>query len=186
MAVFVGLSIVLLTAYFGESPGGVLHALQKGTQEALAPIESGASRALKPVRDLFGWFGDTIDAKDENEKLKDEVERLRQQVAEAQTAKRDAAQLRGIVDLRDHEGFPQGTDPLDRAGYRPLAHGLVLEHQDRQGVRRRRPGGPAGDRRGRPGRQGHARDRRHRGGHADHRRLERGLGAGDAGRGDAG
>jgi rod shape-determining protein MreC len=112
LAVFVGLSIVLLTAYFGESPGGVLHALQKGTQEALAPVESGASKALKPVRDLFGWFGDTIDAKDENEKLEDEVERLRRQVAEAQTAKRDAAQLRAIVDLHDGEGFPQGTEPV--------------------------------------------------------------------------
>jgi rod shape-determining protein MreC len=112
LAVFVGLSIVLLTAYFGESPGGILHALQKGTQEALAPIESGASKALKPVRDLFGWFGDTIDAKSENEKLRDEVERLRQQVAQAQTAKRDAAQLRAIVDLHDEEGFPQGTEPV--------------------------------------------------------------------------
>ncbi len=112
LAVFVGLSIVLLTAYFGESPGGILHALQKGTQEALAPIETGASKALKPVRDLFGWFGDTLDAKDENERLKDEVEALRQQVAEAQTAKRDAAQLREIVDLHDEEGFPSGTEPV--------------------------------------------------------------------------
>jgi rod shape-determining protein MreC len=112
LAVFVGLSIVLLTAYFGESPGGVLHALQKGTQEALAPIETGASKALKPVRDLFGWFGDTIDAKDQNEKLRDEVEKLRGQVAEAQTAKRDASELRGILGLRDQPAYPQGADPL--------------------------------------------------------------------------
>ena len=112
LAVFVGLSIVLLTAYFGESPGGVLHALQKGTQEALAPIESGASKALKPVRDLFGWFGDTLDAKSENEKLRDEVESLRRQVAENQTAKRDAEQLRALVDLHDSEMFPTGTEPI--------------------------------------------------------------------------
>ena len=112
LAVFVGMSIVLLTAYFGESGGGVLHALQKGTQEVLAPIETGASRALKPVRDLAGWFGDTLDAKDQNEKLRDEVEALRQQVAEAQTAKRDAAQLRALVNLQDEPGFPQGTEPV--------------------------------------------------------------------------
>ena len=112
LAVFVGLSLVLITAYFGESPGGVLHSLQKGTQEVLAPIESGTSKALKPLRDLFGWFGDTLDAKGENEKLRKEVEQLRADLAETQTAKRDAAQLRGLVDLRDHEGYPQGTRPV--------------------------------------------------------------------------
>ena len=64
LAVFVALSIAILTAYFGESSGGFFHALQRGAQEAFAPIETGASRALKPVRDLFGWAGDTFDAKE--------------------------------------------------------------------------------------------------------------------------
>jgi rod shape-determining protein MreC len=112
LAVFVGLSVALLTAYFGESGGGVLHALQNGAQEALAPIETGASRALKPARDFLGWTGDTIDAKKENGKLKDEVERLRSQVARSQTAERDARQLRGLVGLRREAEFPQGTDPV--------------------------------------------------------------------------
>ena len=47
LAVFVVLSIAILTAYFGESGGGFFHALQRGAQEAFAPIETGASRALK-------------------------------------------------------------------------------------------------------------------------------------------
>ena len=94
LAVFVALSIAILTAYFGESGGGFFHALQRGAQEAFAPIETGASRALKPVRDLFGWAGDTFDAKEENKDLKREVERLRAALAEAQTAQRDAASSR--------------------------------------------------------------------------------------------
>ncbi|HEX2234260.1 MAG TPA: rod shape-determining protein MreC [Thermoleophilaceae bacterium] len=112
LAIFVALSVALLTAYFGESGGGFLHAIQRGAQEALAPIETGASRALKPVRDLFGWFGDTIDAKDENERLKREVERLRSEVARSETARRDARELRGLVGLQREEGFPQGTRPV--------------------------------------------------------------------------
>jgi rod shape-determining protein MreC len=112
LAVFVALSVALLTAYFGESGGGFLHALQRGAQEALAPIETGASRALKPVRDLFGWAGDTLDAKDENKRLKSEVERLRGELAEARTAQRDARQLRGLVGLRRREGYPLGTRPV--------------------------------------------------------------------------
>jgi rod shape-determining protein MreC len=59
LAVFVALSIVILTAYFGESGGGFFHALQRGAQEAFAPIETGASRALKPVRDLRASWRDS-------------------------------------------------------------------------------------------------------------------------------
>ena len=112
LAVFVALSLVLLTAWFGESAGGALHALQRGAQAAFAPIETGADRALKPARDLFGWVGDSFDAKSENKKLKNEVQSLRTQLAEADTAKRDAAELRGIVGLKRQTGFPQGTDAL--------------------------------------------------------------------------
>ncbi len=112
LAIFVTLSIVMLTAYFGESGGGVFHTLQRGAQEAFAPIETGTGRALKPFRDFFGWFGDTLDAKGENEDLRKEVEDLRKRVAEASTAEADARQLQGLVDLRRDEGFPRGTEPL--------------------------------------------------------------------------
>jgi rod shape-determining protein MreC len=112
LAVFVALSIALLTAYFGESGDGLLHAFQRGAQGALEPIESGASRALKPVSDFFGWADDTLDAKDQNESLKREVERLRSELARAQTAKRDARQLRGLVGLHRDPGFPTGTEPV--------------------------------------------------------------------------
>ncbi|MFN2617547.1 MAG: rod shape-determining protein MreC [Thermoleophilaceae bacterium] len=112
LAVFVGLSVALLTVYFGESGGGILHALQRGAQEAFAPVESGASRALKPVTDLFGWFGDTLHAKGDNKDLKKEVQDLRSRLAQAQTAQRDAAELRGIVRLQRAGGYPQGTDPV--------------------------------------------------------------------------
>jgi rod shape-determining protein MreC len=112
LAIFVALSIAILTAYFGESGGGVFHTLQRGAQEAFAPIETGASRALKPVRDFFGWAGDTIDAKDQNEALKKEVQQLRADLAEAQTAVRDSGQLKAIADLHDQDYFPQATRPV--------------------------------------------------------------------------
>ena len=64
------------------------------------------------MRDLFGWAGDTFDAKKENKELKREVERLRAALAEAQTAQRDATQLKGLVGLREDDGFPRGTEPV--------------------------------------------------------------------------
>ena len=67
--------LVLLTAYFGESSGGPLHSVQTGAMEVVAPVQEGANRALKPFRDLFGWFGDTLDAKDERDELEAERDR---------------------------------------------------------------------------------------------------------------
>ena len=112
LAIFVALSIAILTAYFGESGGGAFHTLQRGAQEAFAPIETGASRALKPVRDFFGWAGDTIEAKDQNAELKKEVQQLRGDLAKAQTALRDAGQLEGLASLREENYVPQATAPV--------------------------------------------------------------------------
>ena len=112
LAVLVALSIALLTAYFGESGGGAFHTLQRGAQEAFAPIETGASRALKPVRDFFGWVGDTIDAKDQNAELKREVQQLRSELAEAETSLHDANQLEAIAELHQENFFPRATQPV--------------------------------------------------------------------------
>jgi len=110
LAAFIVASMVLLTMAF--SGNGLLGAIQRGAQEAVSPIENGANRALKPLRDLFGWLGDTFDAKGENERLRDEVARLREELAAGQTARRDAEQLRGLVGLRRRDGFPDGTRPV--------------------------------------------------------------------------
>jgi rod shape-determining protein MreC len=64
------------------------------------------------VRDLFGWAGDTFHAKKDNKRLKGEVERLRSQLAQSQTAERDASQLKGLVGLQRDAGFPRATKPL--------------------------------------------------------------------------
>jgi rod shape-determining protein MreC len=140
LVVFVVLSIAVLTVYFGESGRGFFHSLQRGAQEAFAPIETGASTALKPVRDLFGWAGDTFEAKDKNKELEEEVERLRAELAEAQTKRRDGRQLRGLIQLQRRDGFPQGTEPVTA---RVIARsttswysGLKVDKGSSDGVRR--------------------------------------------------
>ena len=88
LGLLVASSLILLTAYFGESGGGALHGVQRGASEVLDPIQDGASRALKPVRDLFGWFGDTLDAKGEVEDLRAERDRLRARARRARRTRR--------------------------------------------------------------------------------------------------
>jgi rod shape-determining protein MreC len=99
LGLLVALSLILLTAYFGESAGGGLHALQRGVLQVLAPIQEGANRALKPFRDLAGWFGDTLHARDQRDKLRRELRSLRGQAIGGQSAVRENVQLKGILAL---------------------------------------------------------------------------------------
>ena len=112
LGLLVLLSLLLLTFSFGEAAGGGFSLIRRGAQEILAPIETGASRALKPIRDLIGWTDDVLTAEGENDRLVKEVERLRQELARAQTDQREAEQLRGLVGLSRREGFPDDVEPI--------------------------------------------------------------------------
>jgi rod shape-determining protein MreC len=107
LALLVALSLFLLTAYFGESAGGGLHATQRGALEVLAPIQEGANKALKPARDLFGWFGDTLDAQDQRDQLQKERDQLRGEVAQLQVQNRELEQLKGLQEINTAGGLEQ-------------------------------------------------------------------------------
>ena len=98
-------SLILLTAYFGESAGGGLHSVQRGVVEVVSPIQEGASRAHKPVRDLVGWVGDTINAKGEVKQLRAERNALREQAVTGAAAARENDQLRGLLNLDKARGL---------------------------------------------------------------------------------
>ncbi|MDP9377399.1 MAG: rod shape-determining protein MreC [Actinomycetota bacterium] len=99
------LSLGLLTAYFGESVDGGLHSFQRGVTGVLSPVQDGASRALKPARDFFGWFGDTLRAKEERDELKAERDRLRREVAALELHRRDNEQLRSMLEFNASMGI---------------------------------------------------------------------------------
>jgi rod shape-determining protein MreC len=107
LGLLVACSLILLTAYFGESAGGGLHAMQRGFLEVVSPIQEGASRALKPVRDLFGWFGDTLDAKKERDSLRKQVAQWRAQAIANEGAKRQADELGKTLGLDRELGLDQ-------------------------------------------------------------------------------
>jgi rod shape-determining protein MreC len=117
LAALVLLSLFLLTAYFGESSGGGLHSVQRGTMEVVAPIQEGANRALKPFRDLFGWFGDTLDAKSERDKLLAERDALRKQLADVTVQNRELEQIKGL----DEQNTAGGLDDYQPVQARVIA-----------------------------------------------------------------
>ena len=101
LGLLVASSLILLTVYFGESAGGGLHAVQRGVLEVVSPIQEGASRALKPARDLVGWVGDTVDAKGEVKDLRAERDALRDRAVAGDAAVRENAALKDLVRLQE-------------------------------------------------------------------------------------
>jgi rod shape-determining protein MreC len=76
LALLVGVSLILLTAYFGESADSPLHNVQRGIVEVISPIQQGASTVLSPVKDVAGWFSDTVNAKSRADRLQKQVNSL--------------------------------------------------------------------------------------------------------------
>lgn len=115
--VLVLLSLVLVTVYFRESPGGTLHGIQDAGAGVLKPFQVAAERVSRPFRDAAGWFGDVFDARSENKDLRKENERLRQQTIQSRLAVDENRQLRKLLAFLDSPRFP--TD------YRHVATGVI-------------------------------------------------------------
>jgi rod shape-determining protein MreC len=116
LAALVGISLILLTAYFGESPNSPLHSVQRGIVEVLSPVQKGASALLKPVRDVAGWFSDTLNAKSQRDRLQTQVEKLTREVAQYQTAALQNTQLKNQVGLDNSLGI---------SSYHPVAANVI-------------------------------------------------------------
>lgn len=118
LALLVALSLILLTAYFGEGHGGRLHSVQRDFLTIVSPIQDGANKALKPVRDLFGWFSSTLHAKSQRNELLKQNDRLRKELLEHQGDERAYAALRRLYHL-DHD--------LGSAAYHPVTATVIGE-----------------------------------------------------------
>jgi rod shape-determining protein MreC len=105
LALLVGTSLILLTAYFGESPSSPLHSVQRGIVEVLSPVQEGASKALAPVRDVAGWFSDTFRAKSEVKTLRQQVQQLTIAKDRLQQDAIENAQLTKQVQLDNSNGI---------------------------------------------------------------------------------
>ncbi len=99
LALLVVLSLLLLTAYFGEAPNGRLHSVQRDFLTVVSPIQDGANKALKPVRDMFGWIDDTVHAKSQRDQLRKQVDKLRRELIANQSEKRTYHELAALYDL---------------------------------------------------------------------------------------
>ena len=110
-AVLIGLIVVgfiLLTLSFGKGSGAV----GSGLGTVFGPLEDGASRALKPVRDLVNWFDETMAARGDRERLSAELEEARTEAVAGKVALQENVQLRRLFDLEKRGRIPDNYTPV--------------------------------------------------------------------------
>jgi rod shape-determining protein MreC len=105
-------SLALVTVYFRESDGGVLHNAQSTGATILRPFEVGAERVARPFRDVAGWFNGLLHAKDDNKKLKKQIDALRQEIILTQSALRENTQLKQLLTYLEGPTFPRDYRPV--------------------------------------------------------------------------
>lgn len=99
---------VLLTASFGQRSNFI----QDAVATVFGPLEEGATRALKPARDLINWFDETFEARGENERLRRELEEARAEAIAGQAARQENEQLRELHELVETGTIPSGYEPV--------------------------------------------------------------------------
>jgi len=107
MGSLVVLSLVLITFYFRESDGGAVHELQDGAAQVLRPFQVAADRVASPFEDAYGYFDGLFDAKRENARLRDELDRLRIVANRNQTAALENESLKGDLAFVEGPTFPR-------------------------------------------------------------------------------
>ena len=128
-------SFLLLTLTYGQGSGG----LQRGVSTIFSPLQSVADRALKPARDLVGWFDETFDARGENSRsCRTNWQRRASEAVAGQAALQENAQLRKLLELDRSGAIRLRLRAGYRPGDRPLADRLARGGDDRRRQRRRR------------------------------------------------
>ena len=106
VAGLVVLALIMITISFREPTSGPLHSVQSAGATVLRPFEVAAERVARPFRDVYGYFAGLVHVKRENEKLKREVNTLRQQALLGEGARTENARLRDLLHFRDGPLFP--------------------------------------------------------------------------------
>lgn len=106
VALLVVVSLALLTVYFRESSNGGLHGVQSVGATILRPFEVAANRVAQPFEDAAGWFGDVLDAKSENARLRRENAELKAAALRNQGAVAQNWKLRQTLHYLSGPNFP--------------------------------------------------------------------------------
>jgi rod shape-determining protein MreC len=120
IAVLAVVCLIIFTGYFREGTGGPLHGVQNTSASVIAPVQEGATRAVQPFRDAWGWMTSLKDARDRAANLQTRVDDLEGLAAD------NAVRDQRITELESLLGVDHMLDTGKELGGYRRAVGLVL------------------------------------------------------------
>jgi rod shape-determining protein MreC len=143
LAVLLVLSLALITLYFREPQEGPLHAARDGGSTVLKPFQVAADRVVQPFRDAYEYVDALIGAKEENEQLRTELERVQQEATQLRFAFEESVALQRLLSYVESPSFPADFEYVTAAviAYPPsqFEQRLVIGAGSDQGIRRNDP-----------------------------------------------
>jgi rod shape-determining protein MreC len=113
VGVLVLLSLTLITISFRSGSGGALHGVEGAGATVLRPFEVATERVARPFRDVYGYFAGLVHVKRENSRLKQQVNELRQQALQGQSALEQNREFRDQLKFVDSPLFPADYSPVN-------------------------------------------------------------------------
>jgi len=107
------LSLILITVSFRAPSTGALNGVESAGVTVLRPFEVAAERVARPFRDVYGYFRGLVHVKRENARLKAELNRLRQESLQAESARQQNERLRRLLHFIDSPLFPGDYTPVN-------------------------------------------------------------------------
>jgi rod shape-determining protein MreC len=101
------LALVLISLSFRSGSDGSMGGIQSAGATVLRPFAVGVERVAQPFRDAYNWFDSLFTARSDAEKLRTEVEDLRQRAIQNEFALQENVTLRRLLEYRDGPRFPR-------------------------------------------------------------------------------
>ena len=93
----IALSLVMLTVYFREGEGGIIHDTRGAVLAVTAPVARAGTALTSPIRGAGDFFAGIGVSKERLAALEEQNEELRARLAELEEARQENERLRGLV-----------------------------------------------------------------------------------------
>lgn len=139
LVVLVLLSLVLVTVDFRTGDDGPLDRLRGGVTAALRPVQDGVVTLVRPIGDAFGGVSDLFRARSENERLREQVDQLRERRRSVVDIERENEDLRELLGMREQTGVDAVAARVVALGPTGFEWTVVIDVGSDDGIRRDMP-----------------------------------------------